>query len=434
MKKILILGVSVFTALNAMGQAQVENLEVVRHDGTAEISFDANIDKQATDRKDKLILTPVLYAGENEAQLAPIVVETRRTRILDLRNNVEPIEGAFLTENDGTVSYNATTTYADWLQGANLDFDLLSVGCCSEKQYDPVLIAQNIAVTDANALNIGGMNLIMDRNAAAPASAGTSDNGANAGGACDCGITFAQGSTKLDASIGNNGKVLDHLVKNLGTERSLVGKIQITGYASPEGELQANENLAKNRAYVVRNYLLDNVLWLRPSDFELINGGENWKGLYEAVEAAPMQGRWQVLDIIERTPADEDDYLSGKPRKSLLEELNGGEVWNDMLQTIFPNLRSVTAIKYQLDNATAQTATPAEQIGDQINQAIDLLGARDADGALEILNKVSDDARAWNPMGVAYVLKNDAEQAKTYFQKSADAGYTEAASNLKQME
>ncbi len=440
MKKTLIIAMGLFVSLSAMGQVRVNDVTVVRDGGTAEVSFDAGIDKKATDRSNKLIMTPVIYKERHSVALAPIVIETRRTRIMDERKGLEPLPGAFMTGNDRTFSYTATIDYKNWLQGANLRFEIQRVGCCSETFLEPISIARNLEVTDSGLsdIRLGDMILIMDRNASLPNSFSCSaaqKPAQSVSGSSD--IVFAQSSQKLNLTLENNNQTLGALVRNLGSERSLVGRIQITGYASPEGELAMNENLAKNRAVEVRNYLLDNVLWLRPSDFDVINGGENWQGLYQMVDTTRMPGRWQVMDIIERTPADVDDYLSEKSRKTLLQELNGGAVWAYMLNNLFPQLRNVTSIKYTLaphETAADSETLSAEESAAQINRAIDLLGARDADGALAILNKVANDARAWNPMGVAYLLKNDATQAKIWFQKSADAGYAEAASNLKQTE
>jgi len=216
-----------------------------------------------------------------------------------------------------------------------------------------------------------------------------------------------------------------------------VKNTEIIAYASPEGPQAHNYTLAQNRALAVRNYILDNVPSLRPANFDIINGGENWEGLYKLVEESAMPGRWQVLDIIERTPPD-IDYFSNTSRKQMLMNLDGGRVWNYMLANFFPRLRSAATVTIYApgDNSAARAAAgtiPPARNTEIINRAIDLLGERRSEQALTLLLEVENDPRAWNPLGVCYLLEYNTARAREYFQRAATAGYADGRGNLEQM-
>jgi len=103
--KNIIIALALLLSLGASGQIDVRNLEIRQNGNRSEISFDAQIDRKATGRNNKLTMTPVLYNNNRAVELPPIVVETRRTRIMDARNRVSPLPGAVLTENGKIVRY-----------------------------------------------------------------------------------------------------------------------------------------------------------------------------------------------------------------------------------------------------------------------------------------------------------------------------------------
>jgi outer membrane protein OmpA-like peptidoglycan-associated protein len=433
--------------MNLTGQVQVDNIRVAQNGSRAEISFDTRIDDKVAGRNYKVVMFPVIYKGSQSMDLPPIVVENNRTRILDARRRVENLPNAFLTNNDQRLRYAITTEYKDWFNGANIRFDMTKAGCCSDKGMTSLDIAQNIDVKNLGITNVrmGGMVFILDRNSALPAlysklqmpDAGktittmqTSTDRLN--------VLFPLLGTKIDQGLDYNGRALKMLVDALTSRENLVDKIQITGYASPEGTELQNSSLAKNRALAVRNYLIDNVKWLLPTDFEIVNGGENWEGLYKAVDASSIPGRWQVMNIISDTPNTDANTVNA-PRQKQLMAINNGTVWKTLLNDMFPPLRyAVTTITAKKPVSEVIPITDAETTlrknGDIVNKAIDLLGARDTAGALALLNQVSEDPRAWNPLGVAYLLDNNRDRAKKFFLKAIDAGYTEARSNMMQMD
>ena len=478
MKNKVIIVVALFLSLGAAGQIDVRNLEIRQNGNTSEIVFDARIDNKATGRNYKLVMTPILYNDLRAEELPPIIVETRRTRIMDYRNGTQPFPGAVYTENGNMLRYAAVINNSEWLSGSDLRFDLVEVGCCKEHDFGPLYASSNSApppptyrqpvqpqpvaqpyrqpvtqpqpvaqpysqpvtqpVGTQTNVRIGGMIMILEKNAATLPLRYASESRAFGLGQSVLSrheVLFTQGSSTLDPYAFDNYRILNDIINVFNSsEGMLVGKIEITGYASPEGTQASNYNLANNRALAVRNFILDNIRRLRPANFDIINGGENWEGLYKLVEESRMDGRWQVIDIIERTPYTIG--YSSTSRKQMLMDLNGGQTWRNMLANFFPQLRSAATVTFYMPTGGSMTTTPGappQQNTAIINRAIDLIGERNSSAALALLTPVADDPRAWNPMGVCYLLESNMAKAREYFRMAADAGYSEAKSNLEQI-
>ena len=467
MKKIVIMIIGLLSSLGLTGQVRVNNFEVGQDGSRINLSFDALVDKNATKKDYKLVMIPVVYNGNQSATLSPIVVETRQTRILDARNGLEPLPGAFLTENGKTVRYAVSMDYVDWIPGSDMRFDFLSVGCCSADNLTPLVAVRDIGATKVATpapVPLVAIPAPVPAPVVAPPPAPPADAGVRLGGGVfiltknaslltvsgavparavrsHLEVNFAQGSSKLNPYAFNNYYALREVVAILYSSRdALAGrKIEITGYASPEGTLMGNYTLAQNRAIAARNYILDNVPWLRPSDFEIVNGGENWEELYKLVERSNMPGRWQVLDIIENTPfynaynVERPLYYTAELRKKVLTELDGGRVWSYMLSNFFPQLRSATTIAIYTPIAEGRVTEGSSQVADTINRAIDLIGERNTTAALALLVQVENDPRSWNPIGVCYLMENNVVKAVEYLQRAANAGYSDAKANLEQI-
>jgi len=456
MKKLIIIATTLLLSAAVTAQVRVSNFAVRQNGAAAEVSFDAQVDRKATKSSYKLIMTPVVYSGNQYVELAPIVVETRKTRILDSRTGVQPIPNATLTENGRIVRYTTVIANRDWLSpDSDLRFNLLSVGCCEERALNPLAVATKAAppppqfvappppqyvappppppATDERTVRVGGMIFILDKNAQIYPLTGdiTTARTQNR-----LEIGFAVNSSRLNLFAFNNNRVMNEILTTLRSSRDAQARIEITGYASPEGPQANNYRLAQNRALAVRNHILDNIPILRPANFEIVNGGENWEGLYRLVEQSAMPGRWQVLDIIETTPPD-IDYFTNTSRKQMLMNLNGGVTWRYMLANFFPRLRSAATVTVYTPMAPGSSgaagAMPPARNTEIINRAIDLLGERNSDQALTMLLEIENDPRTWNPLGVAYLLEYNTNRAREYFQKAADRGYSEARANLEQL-
>lgn len=107
--------------------------------------------------------------------------------------------------------------------------------------------------------------------------------------------------------------------------------ITVTGYSSPEGSYEANDQIAKHRAQALKSFLETKY---NSTQVEIRTEwiAENWDRLAELVRASDMADKDKILDII-----DNVDIFKG--RESRLKALSGGRPWAYMLKEYFPKLR-----------------------------------------------------------------------------------------------
>uniref|UniRef100_UPI00331A4286 tetratricopeptide repeat protein n=1 Tax=Proteiniphilum sp. TaxID=1926877 RepID=UPI00331A4286 len=55
------------------------------------------------------------------------------------------------------------------------------------------------------------------------------------------------------------------------------------------------------------------------------------------------------------------------------------------------------------------------------------------DGAIARMNKIADNPKVWNNLGVAYARKGDFDKAKEYFTRAVGQGDNDARANLEEL-
>jgi len=108
-----------------------------------------------------------------------------------------------------------------------------------------------------------------------------------------------------------------------------VRNVAIDGYASPEGNTEANVNLSRNRGQSLVNYLVRNYK-LRNNLFNVTGHGEDWEGLEEAVAKTVFEDQEKVMDIFV-------NYVTENERKAQLKKL--GATYKFLVDNVYPPLR-----------------------------------------------------------------------------------------------
>lgn len=220
----------------------------------------------------------------------------------------------------------------------------------------------------------------------------------------------------------SNGATLDTIVnitrQILADSTSNVKLIQIIGLASPEGPVKRNTLLGINRARALRDYIQQRVE-VDSARFDLCNGGEAWTELRSQVEELDMEGRDQLLDIIDNEP-DPDR------RERRMKQLNGGRTYKYLKDNVLSDQRNSGYVRIYYDYVPDSAAAI-------INEASGLLRAERYDEALEKLLTVEDDDRALNALGVALYMTGRKEEALDCFRRAAAKGSAQAKDNLRQL-
>ncbi|MBD8981680.1 MAG: DUF3868 domain-containing protein [Bacteroides cellulosilyticus] len=247
-----------------------------------------------------------------------------------------------------------------------------------------------------------------------------------------------------------------------------VKRLDIIGYASPEGTLAANKRLSEGRAMALRNYLAARYDFPR-NQYYIIFGGENWDGLVKALDTFEMEYKAEVLDIITNIPIE-------KGRETKLMQLRGGVPYRLMLKEIFPSLRvAICKVSYDVRNfnleeakevikkrpqnlslnemfmvantypkgsqefidvfETAVRLYPESEVA-AMNAATAALSRNDLVSAERYLERVkSDDCLPEynNAMGVLSLMKGEYELSEKYLKAAAQSGLDAAKENLEEL-
>lgn len=331
---------------------KLDGVSIQKKGDHVEVSFKAYIGRKATKRNYKLVLTPTLYKGEQTKVLKPIVVETRATKIMDARERIswgkrKTETSGYKTVNGSDVTYFAQVPYEEWMNGSSLRMDRLSCGCCDEAAFTALPVATDLAL-------LPPIPAVIEKPVVKVTPKLRQWNFSKE----DMIIDFAVSSIVIDPELFKNREILGEIIaavhKIQSTPGTNLNKIEIVGYASPEGSIQNNQYLGENRSKALQAYIQKEIPTLPDSLFERKNGGENWQGLRKMIEASDMKYKNEAIYIIDHVPA-EINYAKDTSRKKSLMDLKGGVPYNYMLKNFFPRLRNACYISiYYLDENPEQ--------------------------------------------------------------------------------
>ena len=288
----------------------------------------------------------------------------------------------------------------------------------------------------------------------------------------ECFLDFEVNKINIRPEYMNNPKELAKIrtmIDDLKADPSIkVNRLDIIGYASPEGSLANNKRLSEGRAMALRDYLATRYDFSR-NQYYIIFGGENWEGLVNALDTIDIEYKDEILDIIKNIPID-------KGREAKLMQFRGGAPYRYMLRNIFPSLRvAICKVNYDIKNfnvdearevikkrpqnlslnemflvantypagsqefidvfETAVRMYPEDEVAN-MNAATAALSRNDLVSAERYLNMVCSMKHLpeyTNAMGVLMLLKGEYDDAEKYLKAAAESGLEAAGHNLEEL-
>ncbi len=214
--------------------------------------------------------------------------------------------------------------------------------------------------------------------------------------------------TKSDAV-----KALQAAIKDANNaERKEINKLEVAGYASPDGGMDLNEKLAKNRQKVVEDFLKKGLKKDKvQANVESNITAEDWEGFQKAVEQSNMQDKDLVLRVLSM-------YSDPEEREAQIKNLSS--VYGVLADEILPALRRsrlvlVTDLIGKSDDEIRALAKndPAQLSVEELLYAVTL--TNDKAQKMEFLSKAANlynDYRAWNGMGQLYFEDGNIAEAR----------------------
>lgn len=395
---------------NASAQALITHETMTREKSAVTVSFDVDTDVKGLSAKKKEVIVPYIYNGADTLWLDPMEVYGKGRYYRERQTN--HIQG----DKDWTLSgrqvlrgevytYTDTVEVARWMTPANLGIRRYVVGCGScgdspteERVAQDTLFAipQHVVADATRAWDFGQDELE---------------------------VIFKVSKIEIDSTVFDNevtfGKILAAVDKIHSNPNYRIEKIQVSGYASPEGRPGFNTWLGENRALALIDYIIAHRpdYGLTRETFEIVNGEENWSGLRKVLVASDMDNKEEVIAIID------DTTLQGEAKKLKIKGMDGGRTWQKMLKEIYPHLRSARYLSVYYDS----TNDNAVEI---INGANRLIQEKRYAEAYEQAMTVATDMRAYNTIGVALMGMGQLSKAIEWFEKAIDSNCPSAQQNI----
>lgn len=200
--------------------------------------------------------------------------------------------------------------------------------------------------------------------------------------------------------------------------------VSIDAYASPEGEVKMNENLADKRAATAKRWI-QGVLRSNKVDsakydafFQLNPKGEDWAGFKAATQASNFADKDLVLRVLEMYP-DVD--------KREQEIKNMAATYKELAEDILPKLRrSEVSLKYKVNGYSDEELTALSKSNPDTLNVEELLKAASLTNDLNEQLRIYKEAERLNPSdyrcanNVGYVLfqQGKSAEAAAEFQKA----------------
>lgn len=452
-------------------QISIISGELSRNGNVANTEFVLDISKLSLDRNRSLTLTPVIVGSDNRVELKPVLVNGSTRHKVFLRSAAlggpEYSQDKFHAvvkqdkNSDNKIEYKQSVPYEKWMDNSHLEIkeELCGCGGHEEEMYterltdmskpiEPYIIQPHLAYIQPDVEEIKSRSEKWESY-----------------------LDFPVNKTDILPSYMNNSTELDKIETILNTVRSdnnlTVNRIDIAGFASPEGSIANNERLSKGRAEAFKKYLVSKVDF--PANTYYVEyGGENWEGLERAVENSNMENKQEILDIIKNTGVV-------TTRKQRLQSLHGGAPYKKMLTEIYPKLRKVvsrafyTVRGFDVNEAkeivktrpqqlslnemflvantypagsreyndvfeTAVVMFPTDKVAN-LNAAAAALTQNNIEKARKYLEKADSYSPQYaNNLGVMYMLEGNFDKASAEFDKAVSGGVKEAEYNRKEID
>lgn len=447
----------------ADGQVKIKNTNVELNGKKVDVSMDICLDDLDLAANRGLVLTPLIVCGEDTAELETVEVLGR------LRYLYYEREGKTTTDNPSiverryngkaqTINYQSSVAYQEWMGESQL---IMAEGKCKCNQ-------QPLGPTMLNAMQKLDLDPSWHLQYAYAQPAPEPIKIRDVSGSAR--LQFALDKYDIRPNFAQNAQELDSIRRTIDLVRTdhdvHITSIALHGYASPDGSYSHNEVLAANRTKALRQYLVDYYTQLDPNLFSTASTAEDWEGTRKFFAGSTYDEKDAILRLIDSnlTPDQKDRSIASKYPA----------IYRVLIDDIYPTLRRTDyTVTFRVDTFNIEQARriirerpqklsqqemyrvansyevgsedfnhvfdvavlmfPTDKIAN-LNAANVALQRNDLSTAKRYLDKADSSAEAQNARGVLALMQEDYTTARSYFEAASNAGLSEAAANLKELD
>lgn len=377
---------------------------VEMHGDSIAIALTGSFPAKYFNKKVSAVVTPVIVFEGGEQAFAP----------LKLKGEVSEEEGAVINfEKGGSFSHAATIPYKDGMQAATVELRIDGKYKTQTKSLDPRKVADGTIITP---------KLVMSADKSIAA-----DHGFKKFKLVDNKVVInylVNNSTVRGSEMSD--KDVKELVNNLKMWSKDV-KMEINGvvvdaYASPEGEISKNDNLANERAASADKAMAGSFKSAKitmPATASQLNGkGEDWVGFKNLMTASDIKDKELIIRVLET-------YSDLTKREEEIKNL--AATYTEVAKKVLPQLRrsevNVVMKKHNLTDEELKTLvdTKIDSLGPEQMMYASTLFSDDAKKEYiykSFAAKFPQDWRGPNNIGFMYVAQNKVADAKAQFEKA----------------
>jgi tetratricopeptide (TPR) repeat protein len=397
--------------LNKMVKRQGEvNYEVTpnpveMHGDTVAITFSGSFPEKYFHKKISATVTPVLVYGENSESF----------EALKLKGEVSEAEGTTIKyESGGSFSHSAKIPYKDGMEVATVELRVTGEYKGKTKDLDPKKVADGTIITPKLVMSsdkaIAGADKFVKFT--------LQDNNVE--------IHYLVSNATVRGSEMNDSDIKELKAKLKGWNEDVkmeFNGLSISAYASPEGELSKNENLANERAAsagkAIESLLKRAKVELPETGFTTAVGkGEDWSGFKSLMQSSDIKDKDLIIRVLET-------YQDGAKREEEIKNL--AATYTQVQKKVLPELR-----RSQCNLVMKHHNLTDDEIKTLVDTKIDSLDVEQMLYAATLYTDVakkesiyksvssihSSDWRGPNNVGFIYVSQNKLTDAKAEFDKA----------------
>ena len=455
---LMLLPMTVIAQTAYKGQLRLSGVRITEQGDLLRLQFRASYGKNVLNHGETLNVKPVIKNDTRSQSLSSVVI-TAKDSTTSLRRLNIPVAKIDDRSAEYAFNYDTTIPMAEWMRSASLyieseESDGKSKQVYEDKVLDSLDIKKHTKVVKAASQPNG--KGFKSANAEwiqflAPSSSKVEQF--TVGGVIPLADSRGIGgmhTRKFNENVYN--AILRDIALKIDTVAMGVSRLSLVGYGAPTGNYQRNEMRSNARALELKNYLLSEPR-VSANSVAVTWVAEDWDSIVSIVENSDIRLRTAALDIMRNVEV-------GQGREQQLQMLASGATYAEMQRKVFPKVcrmeytatltRSSATADVPADLAKLYATAQRYAVGTREHNDILDLAARlfpdnaeariDAAGvallrgdtaqAANYLRGLDTDSRAWNNLGVLYMLQGNASKAEVYLRMAAAAGTPSALKAL----
>lgn len=376
------------------------------HGDSIEVNIAGSIPAKFFNKKVSVEITPLMKYEGGDQSLDKIILVGEDSEISGKKINYE---------KGGSFSYNDKIAYVNGMDVATLDAVAVGKYKGKEKTFDPVQIATGTIITPNSSMEDDMVIVGADKFTRVTPMNKTAV------------INYMVNKSNVRSSEMSDADMKEMKAWSKKTAKNkmfVYTGADVVAYASPEGEISLNANLADNRAEsgasAIQSMLRSNKVEAAKSKefFNKMGKGEDWAGFKSAMEASNIKDKdliLRVLSMYEDNSKREQEIRNLAAtfeviQDEILPNLRRSEITVKGEMTSFSDEKIEAFAKSSPDTLTAEELLYAATLTDDMQRKTDIYAAYS-----EMYPK---DWRGPNNVGYIHVMNNNMEAAKKEFDKA----------------